>query len=114
MVMGSLLIKRMSDMGVSAELLAQETLMEIDDIRDIMEDRIDFEQIDEFDRGLISVVLLCNPDYFLDENVRNRDIVNASLNRGNSDFRTNMIKAIVQQCTDDLLFLQSISSKLRR
>lgn len=94
--------------------LAQETFIDIRIIENILNDEINYDEIDQFDRELISSALLCQPNYWIDSKVREKDIVNASLNRGINDFNTNKIKAKVQQCTSDLFFLQSLIEKSKR
>lgn len=111
MYIGEILKKRMSDLGISISKLSDESLVERNHIEDIINNKIMITEIDKYDLDLISQVLYCNPEYFYNSEARERDILNASMNRGESNFHVNLIKGKLQQFGSDFTFLRSIKEE---
>lgn len=106
MFIGSVLGERMDMLGVSLETLADETMLEKQFIEDILNNRIEFENIDEFDIEVISNALYCDTNYFTDERSRLNDVVLCSKNRGNDTTKSNLAKAKLQSYMRDLIWIK--------
>lgn len=108
MYIGEILKKRMQDLDIDISTLSDESLVDEEQIIDILDNKLSANEIDEFDLDLISQVLYCKPEYFLNESVREKDILNASMNRGISDPYVNLVKGKLQQFGNDFSFLRRI------
>lgn len=105
MSIGSQLKERMEYFKISEEKLSEEALIDIEELNMILENKISYDKIDDITLEFISQVLYCKPEYFIDESIRNKDLVNACYNRGNSTPKSNKIKGMLQSFTEDLSFL---------
>ncbi|WP_160676752.1 hypothetical protein [Clostridium sp. C8-1-8] len=105
MGIGALLRERMDYFKISEEKLSDEALVDMDELNSILNNDVSYSEIDEITLEFISNVVYCKPEYFIDEAVRKRDIVNACYNRGDSTPKSNKIKGILQSFTEDLAFL---------
>lgn len=114
MYIGEILKSRMNALDINIELLADKSFVDQELIEDILENNIDLENIDVFDLELISKSLYCNVDYFIDENVRNKDMIHSSMNRGSNDVKTNTVKGQLQVVASDFIFLRQIMSEIQK
>lgn len=74
MYIGGLLKQRMNLLGYTdIYVLSKESLVATDVIDDILNDKIQYENIDELDIDLISQTLYCKPKYWIDKKVRDKD-----------------------------------------
>ena len=105
MGIGNILKERMDYFRISKEQLSEEALIDIEELNMILCNEITFDEIDEITLEFISQIVYCKPEYFIDESVRSKDIVNACYNRGNSTPKSNKVKGILQSFTEDLAFL---------
>lgn len=67
-----------------------------------------FEDIDEFDMSLICSDLHCDTQYFINDNVRNNDLLISTMNRGNDSVKSRNIKAKIQDFINDFTFINEI------
>lgn len=100
--------ERMISLGLSAEKLADEAFMDLGDIQAIINNEVDYESIDEFDMELMCNVLHCKPEYFTDNSVKEKDLLVASMNRGNDDLKSMNVKAKIQDFVNDFLFVNEV------
>jgi len=112
MYIGGVLKERMSCFDMAEHQLCEEALIEADELQAILNDKLSFDAIDEVTISFISQVLYCNPEYFIDQQIRNNDIVNSSLNRGASTSKSNEIKGMLQRFSDDFSFLRQLKKEL--
>jgi transcriptional regulator with XRE-family HTH domain len=108
MNVGGILKKRMKALGINSANLAEQSLVNESIINDIINNKISIDQIDELDLEFISQILYCSPNYFANEEVRKKDIINSALNRGVSDKKSNNVKGKLQQFANDFAFLRSL------
>lgn len=108
MGIGNLLEDRMKSLDISATQLADSVFLDEADIDNILENKVTLNQVDSFDLDLISQALYCKPNYFSDPKIREKDLINSSLNRGISDISTNTIKGRIQQLVNDFDFLRGL------
>ena len=105
---GSELQDRMNLLGMSVSALSEVTFMDEDLINDIIADRIVYEDIDEFDMSLICSALHCDDRYFTDDEVRNKDLLVSTRNRGNDSVKSKNVKAKIQDFMNDFAFVNEI------
>lgn len=113
MFIGDILDKRMKALNISIEALADDTFLDENYIQEIIEDKVSLEEIDPIDIEFISRVLFCKHDYFTSEDVRNRDIIHASMNRGINESSTNVVKGKLQRFANDFVFLKSVLAEVK-
>ena len=74
MYIGELLKQRMELLGyTNTYSLFKDSLVATDVIEDILDNKIQYENIDELDIQFISEVLYCSPEYWADEKIRKKD-----------------------------------------
>ena len=105
---GSELQSRMDLLGINVSALSEMTFLDEDTINDIIENRLAYENIDEFDMSLICSVLHCDARYFIDGEVRNRDLLVSTQNRGKDSVKSKNVKAKIQDFMNDLAFVNEI------
>lgn len=105
MGIGHILQKRMDYFKISKEDLSELALVDLEDLNMILSNDISYDKIDEITLDFISQILYCKPEYFINESIREKDMVNACYNRGNSTPKSNKVKGILQSFTEDLSFL---------
>lgn len=114
MYIGEILKDRMNNLGIDIMKLSDEALIDKEQIQDILDNNVMVSEIDEFDLELISQVLYCKPDYFFNQKIREKDILNASMNRGISDSHVNIVKGKLQQFAIDFNFLRNIENEINK
>lgn len=105
---GSELLDRMNLLGINVSTLSEVTFMEEKIIRDIIEDRLSYEDVDEFDMSLICSALHCDTQYFTDGEVRNKDLLISTMNRGKDSVKSKIVKAKIQDFMKDFAFVNEI------
>lgn len=105
---GSELLDRMNLLGIDVSTLSEMAFMDEEVIADIINDKISFEEIDEFDLSLICSTLHCEPKYFVDGEVRNEDLVISTMNRGKDSIKSKNVKAKIQDFMNDYAFVNEV------
>ncbi|WP_374717476.1 hypothetical protein [Neobacillus sp.] len=113
MKIGKILKERMDCFNISEEKLCEEALIESDELQAILNDEVSFSEIDEVSLSFISQVLYCSPEYFTNQQLRDKDLVSSSLNRGASTPKSNEVKGILQMFSEDLSFLMELKEDLK-
>lgn len=108
MYIGGILKQRMQDLNIGLRALADEALVEESQIRDILSDKLSISEIDLMDLDLIAQVLYCNLEYFTNEEIRKSDMINAAMNRGQANSKSNRVKGQLQQFANDFVFLRNL------
>ncbi|WP_270303450.1 hypothetical protein [Terrisporobacter petrolearius] len=108
MKIGNILKERMDYFGITKDRLCDEALVDSRELDSILNNSICYNDIDELTLEFISQVVYCKPEYFIDETIRQSDIVKGSYNRGDSTYKSNKIKGILQSFVDDLAFLTDL------
>ncbi len=105
---GSELQDRMNLLGIDVSTLAEITFMDAETISDIIENRVSCEDIDEFDMSLICSTLHCDAQYFIDDEVRNKDLLISTMNRGRDSVKSKIVKAKIQDFMKDFAFVNEV------
>lgn len=105
---GSELQDRMNLLGIDVSTLAEITFMDEETISDIIQNRVSYEDIDEFDMSLICSVLHCDARYFIDDKVKNKDLLISTMNRGNDSIQSKNVKAKIQDFMNDFTFINEV------
>ena len=105
---GKELQDRMSLLGVDISTLAEITFMDEKTISDIIENRISYEDIDEFDMSLICNALHCNSQYFIDDKVRNKDLLISTMNARKDSIKSKNVKSKIQDFMNDFVFVNEV------
>ena len=105
---GSELQDRMNLLGIDVSALSEITFMDEETICDIIENRISYEDVDEFDMSLICSALHCDAQYFIDGEVRNKDLLISTMNRGKDSVKSKNVKAKIQDFMSDFAFVNEV------
>lgn len=108
---GSELQDRMDLLGIDISTLSNITFLDEDVISDIINDKFSFEEIDEFDLSLICSALHCDAQYFVNDEVRNKDLLISTMNRGKDTVKSKNAKAKIQDFMDDYAFISGVLSE---
>ncbi len=111
MTFGETLELRMSQLGMDLLALSDLSLVDYDVVKKIVDGLITIEQIDEFELNLISGALHCKPEFFLDENDRNKDLVFSAMNRGHDNKESISAKIKIQDFMEDMNFINEVLSE---
>lgn len=106
MLFGDIVKERLKCLGMTFDDLIEVSMLDKDLCESICENRLSSTDLDEFDLSVLSSTLYCDPNYFTDENIRNKDVVFCSCNRGDDTPQSNLIKAKLQSYMRDLLFVK--------
>lgn len=105
---GSELQDRMNLLGINVSALSEITFIDEETISDIIENRIAYEDVDEFDMSLICSALHCDVQYFIDDEVRNKDLLISTMNRGKDSVKSKKVKAKIQDFMNDFAFINEV------
>lgn len=104
---------RMDLLGLTVEEVADKTFIEKNIINEIIQNEIPIEDIDEFDLSLLCSILHCSENFFTDPEVRERDLLSASMNRGLDNKKSMNVKAKLQDFMNDFAFVSEIMSEVK-
>lgn len=105
---GKELQDRMSLLDVDISTLAEITFMDEKTISDIIENKVSYEDIDEFDMSLICNALHCNLQYFIDDKARNKDLLILTMNAKEDSIKSKSVKAKIQDFMNDFVFVNEV------
>ena len=109
MFIGKLLAQRMDLLGYTdTYTLSKDSLVATDIIEDILDNKIQYEDIDKMNLQFLSEALYCKPKYWIDKKVRDKDWI---LNMNNDNTKTNVVIGRLQQFNKDFQFLKNISEE---
>ena len=108
MSLGYLVKERMGLFDFNIKALSEQTFIEMETLASIIEEKTSINDIDEFDINMIASALYCTPEYFIDESIREKDIINNALNRGADNNVSILIKGKIQNFVRDFIFIQGI------
>lgn len=113
MYIGELLKQRMNLLGYTDIYdLSKESLVATDVIEDILNDKIQYENIDELDIDLISQTLYCNSQYWIDKKIRDKDwIIVMNKDKDITSIKANTKIGELQQFSKDFKFLKDIEEE---
>ncbi|MGM9926382.1 MAG: hypothetical protein ACI35P_00385 [Bacillus sp. (in: firmicutes)] len=99
---------RMNLLGIDVSTLSDMTFVDEDTVNDIIANKCSYENIDEFDLSLICSALHCDTRYFIDNEVRNQDLLISTMNRGKDTIKSKNVKAKIQDFMNDFAFVNEI------
>lgn len=102
--------ERMGLLGLSEDEVANKTFIKKEIISAIIQEKIAFEEIDDFDLDLLCSILHCKPEFFTNEEAKEKDLLLASLHRELDSEKSRKIKAKIQDFMDDFAFVAGIST----
>ena len=105
---GSELQDRMSLLGMDVSTLSDMTFIDEDMINGIIDNKTAYEDIDEFDLSLICSTLHCDTRYFIDAEVRDKDLLISTMNRGKDTVKSKNVKAKIQDFMNDYAFVNDV------
>lgn len=105
---GADLRDRMNMLGVEVSALSEMTFVDEKIISEVLSDKRAYEEIDEFDLLLICRALHCDVLYFVDDEVREKDLVVSTMNRGKDSVKSKSVKAKIQDFINDFSFVNEI------
>lgn len=105
---GSELQDRMNLLGIDVFALSDMTFMDEGVIRDIITNKLAYEDIEEFDLTLICSALHCDSLYFIDTEVKNRDLLVSTMNRDKDTVKSKNTKANIQDFMNDYAFVNKV------
>lgn len=105
---GSGLQDRMNLLGIDISTLATMTFIDEEVIDDIIHNKTAYEEIDEFDLSLICNALHCDTLYFVDEEVKNKDLLVSTMNRGRDSVKSKNVKVKIQDFMNDYIFVNEV------
>jgi hypothetical protein len=95
-------------LSIDVSALSEMTFIDEDVINDIIDNKLAYEEIDEFDLSLICNALHCDTRYFIDDKIRNNDLLISTMNRGMDTVKSKMVKAKIQDFLNDYAFVNDI------
>lgn len=105
---GNELRDRMNLLGIDISALSEMTFMDEETLKEILTDKQAYEEIDEFDLSLICSALHCDALYFVDGEVRKKDLLVSTMNRGKDSVKSKNVKAKIQDFVNDFAFVNEI------
>lgn len=102
---GNELQKRMDLLGIDVSTLSKTSFVSKNMIENIINDKIAYEEIDEFDLSLICNVLHCNIKYFADSKVRKQDLLIQTMDGNMDSIKSKSVKAKIQDFMNDYVFV---------
>ncbi len=108
---GSELQDRMDLLGIDISTLSNMTFLDEAVISNIINDKSAFEEIDEFDLSLICNALHCDTQYFVNDEIRKKDLLISTMNRGKDTVKSKNVKAKIQDFMNDYAFISEVLSE---
>ncbi len=111
MYIGGLLKQRMNLLGYTDIYdLSKDSLVATDVIEDILDDKMQYEDIDKLNIQFISEALYCETKYWIDKKVRDKDwIIAMNKNKDITSIKANIKIGELQQFSKDFQFLKNIA-----
>lgn len=107
---GNTLKRRMDMLEIDAAILAEMVFMDEGTIRNIINNEIPYEMIDEFDMALISSVLHCNEQYFEYPDTHN-DFLDRVFDKEKDSNSSKKAKIKIQDFLNDFMFINGVVSE---
>lgn len=105
---GRVLQDRMNLLGIDISTLSEMTFLDEEVLGNIIDDKCAYEEIDEFDLALVCSALHCDARYFVEDEVRNKDLLVSTMNRGKDTVKSKNVKAKIQDFMNDYAFVNEV------
>ena len=99
---------RMDLLDISISALSEMTFVDEDTLGKIIKNKLAYDDIDEFDMSLICSALHCDEHYFINSEVRKKDLLVSTMNRGKDSIKSQKVKAKIQDFMNDFAFVNEI------
>jgi len=108
---GNELRKRMNMLNIDCSILSKESFVDEDVIKKLIANELAYEEINTFDLELLCNSLHCDTRYFIDDDVKRRDLVFSTMNRTKDTLGSIKVKAKIQDFLNDYIFMKNILVK---
>ena len=113
MKIGKLLRERMKLLNITLENLYKTTYIDKEILEQLYNNKMEYDELDEYDKEILSNALFCSKDYFINRKERKYDIVTCFLNRGNKqDNKAIKTKCILQRFVKDFIFIDELKNRI--
>ena len=109
---GNELRKRMNIFNMDCSTLSKESFVDEDVIKKLIANKLTYEEIDTFDLELLCNSLHCDTRYFIDNDVKRRDLVFSTTNKAKDTLVSIKVKAKIQDFLNDYIFMKNILLKI--
>lgn len=106
---GNVLKERMNTLEIDATTLAEMVFMDEGTIKNIINNEIPYEMIEEFDIALICNVLHCDEQYFAYPNIH-EDFLTAIFNQEKDSTKSKKVKIKIHNFLNDFIFVNEAMS----
>ena len=107
---GNALKRRMDMLEINAATLAEMTFVDEEMIRKIIENKIPYEKIDNFDVDLICNALHCDEQYFEHSDIH-KDFLSEIFDKEKDSNASKKTKIKIQEFLSDFMFLNEVMSE---
>lgn len=109
MKIGKILKERIELLGISLNELSSLTFIDIEILKNLHNNKLDYDNLEEYDKSLLCDALYCSEEYFFDECERERDLIGASMNRGSKQDKVAIeTKCKIYKFIKDYTFIDEI------
>ena len=105
---GNELQDRMDLLGLDTSTLSDITFVDEEVINEIINNKLKYEEIDEFELALICSALHCDVRYFVDSKVKSKDLLISTMNRGKETMKSKNVKVKIQDFMNDYAFIKDV------
>lgn len=105
--------ERIALLGLDSTTLASMPSLDEDLVNSIAENKLAYEDIDEFDLALLCNALHCEPSYFINGEVKSKDFLAKTIKQTDS-LEVKKIKIKVRDFVNDFAFINKIAKEQRR
>lgn len=105
---GKAVQERMNVLNMDAKELASRAFIDETHIQAIINNEVALNDIDEFDFAFICSALHCNTEFFINESIRQKDLLTNVMNSGKSDEKFIKAVAKIQDFINDFNFINEV------
>ncbi|WP_260857412.1 hypothetical protein [Bacillus thuringiensis] len=110
MFIGDTLKQRMLSLGYDMNRLSKESTVDIHIVNGLLNNALSIKQVHEVDMDYICQVLMCEPIYFTNPFIREKDMV---YNSPKQEVKSNRVKANLISFTNDFSFIMELSKECK-
>ncbi len=111
MFIGNLLKERLEMLDMTPADVVNQSFLDMDLIRKILNDEIELENIDYFSLSILCNVLHCKPEYFSEPGIREKDLVYAGKGQKYESPESMRVRANLQTFVNDFGFVQEVQKE---
>lgn len=111
MYIGKLLKERIEMLNITPADIVNQSFLDTDLVRKILNDEIELEDIDYFSLSILCSVLHCKPEYFSEPGVREKDLVYVGRGQEFESSESMKVRANLQTFVEDFGFVQEVQKE---